>query len=185
MRYKPGHKEETRQRILDAAGHSFRKNGFNGIGVDGLAKAAGVTSGAFYTHFTSKKSVFVASLISSMEDLQASINTIRLESGDQWWQVFAESYLNKARTRSEEGSCPLPSLSSEVGRSDDEIRELFEVELVKIVSAAKRSPVDGGRDNTWSNLAMLVGGVTLARAVKDDELSDEIVKAVRAGLVGE
>ena len=39
-------KQETRQRILDAAGRGFRKGGYDGIGVDGLAKQAGVTSGA-------------------------------------------------------------------------------------------------------------------------------------------
>ena len=54
MRYAAGHKEGARTRILDAAGRGFRRLGFGGIGVDGLAKEAGVTSGAFYGHFPSK-----------------------------------------------------------------------------------------------------------------------------------
>ena len=48
MRYGPGLKQEARTKILDAAGRGFRRLGFGGIGVDGLAKEAGVTSGAFY-----------------------------------------------------------------------------------------------------------------------------------------
>ena len=51
-------KLETRSRIIDAAGRSFRSNGYAGIGVDGIAKAAGVTSGAFYAHLGSKKWCF-------------------------------------------------------------------------------------------------------------------------------
>lgn len=47
MRYKPGHREESRAKILDAVGRGFRKHGYGGIGVDGLAKEAGVTSNDF------------------------------------------------------------------------------------------------------------------------------------------
>ena len=43
-------KQETRKRIINAASRGFRSNGYAGIGVDGIAKEAGVTSGAFYAH---------------------------------------------------------------------------------------------------------------------------------------
>jgi AcrR family transcriptional regulator len=62
-------KEQTRQRILEAAGRSFRKGGFGGIGVDGLAKEAGLTSGAFYVHFGSKAEAFRESVQQGMADL--------------------------------------------------------------------------------------------------------------------
>jgi TetR/AcrR family transcriptional repressor of nem operon len=44
--------------MIAAASRGFRSNGYAGIGVDGLAKAAGVTSGAFYSHFGSKDAAF-------------------------------------------------------------------------------------------------------------------------------
>ena len=31
---------------------------------------------------------------------------------------------------------------------------------------------------TWATLAMIIGGATLARAVKDSDLADEIAKSV-------
>ncbi|MFT7414539.1 MAG: TetR/AcrR family transcriptional repressor of nem operon, partial [Methylophagaceae bacterium] len=40
-------KNETRKRIIKAASKGFRSNGYAGIGVDSIAKEAGVTSGAF------------------------------------------------------------------------------------------------------------------------------------------
>ena len=45
---------ENRQRILEVAGRLFRQKGFEGIGVDGIMKAAGLTHGGFYGHFASK-----------------------------------------------------------------------------------------------------------------------------------
>ena len=44
MTRKQEQKAETHQRMLQAAVRSFRQHGFAGIGVDGIAKAAGVTS---------------------------------------------------------------------------------------------------------------------------------------------
>ena len=46
-------KEKTRKRMLEAAGKSFREHGFDGVGVDGIASAAGATSGAFYARRSS------------------------------------------------------------------------------------------------------------------------------------
>lgn len=56
-------KEETWRLMLEAAGRAFRSPGYDGIGVDGLAKGAGVTSGAFYAHFGSKAAAFDAAIV--------------------------------------------------------------------------------------------------------------------------
>jgi TetR/AcrR family transcriptional regulator, transcriptional repressor for nem operon len=53
-----GSTPNARERLIEAAGRGFRTSGFGGIGVDGLAKAAGLTSGAFYIHFSSKREAF-------------------------------------------------------------------------------------------------------------------------------
>ena len=63
MVYREEQKKLTRQRIVDAAGRGFRRGGYGGIGVDGLAKEAGMTSGAFYVHFDSKKAAFRESML--------------------------------------------------------------------------------------------------------------------------
>src|SRR5690349_11230049 len=47
MRYPPDQKAKARASLLEAGLTSMKVAGFNGIGVDGLAAAAGVTSGAF------------------------------------------------------------------------------------------------------------------------------------------
>ena len=60
MRYKSGYKQEKRKELLKISGQLAKKDGFAATGVDGFMKAAGVTSGAFYSHFSSKQDLFKA-----------------------------------------------------------------------------------------------------------------------------
>ena len=69
MRQKGVDKAETRRKIIDAAGRGFRKHGYAGIGVDGLAKSAGVTSGAFYAHLGSKNGAFEVALEAGLDEV--------------------------------------------------------------------------------------------------------------------
>src|SRR5258705_2055421 len=44
----------NREKIVEVASILFRKHGFEGVGVDDIMKAAGLTHGGFYGHFPSK-----------------------------------------------------------------------------------------------------------------------------------
>ena len=82
MPHKPGQKEESRARILASAGRGFREHGFGGLGVDGIAKGAGVTSGAFYAHFPSKAAAFREAVAVGMADLREGIVRFRETAGN-------------------------------------------------------------------------------------------------------
>ena len=45
---------ENREKVVAAAAKLFRERGLEGVGVDALAEAAGLTHGAVYSHFKSK-----------------------------------------------------------------------------------------------------------------------------------
>ncbi|HUF54747.1 MAG TPA: TetR/AcrR family transcriptional regulator [Dehalococcoidia bacterium] len=51
-------REETRQRLLDAALGVFARNGFERATVDEIVREAGFSKGAFYVHFESKEDLF-------------------------------------------------------------------------------------------------------------------------------
>jgi AcrR family transcriptional regulator len=51
--------EETRSRILDAAGELFARRGYDATSVGDICAQASVTKGAFYHHFVSKQAVFL------------------------------------------------------------------------------------------------------------------------------
>ncbi|MEI9805810.1 MAG: helix-turn-helix domain-containing protein [Pseudolabrys sp.] len=48
---------EHKTRVLDAAARLFRERGFDNVTVAEIMKAAGLTHGAFYGHFPSKKAL--------------------------------------------------------------------------------------------------------------------------------
>jgi TetR/AcrR family transcriptional repressor of nem operon len=68
----------------------------------------------------------------------------------------------------------MASLAQEVARSTPEIKAAFGAGLEEIVSAK-----GGDRKEAIFQTAALIGGVVLARAVQDEQLSDEILESVR------
>ncbi len=184
MRYAPGHKAETRERILSAAERAFGKQGFDGVGVDGLAQEAGVTSGAFYGHFRSKGEVFRAAAVAGLTRLREGIAAYRTQP--RWVRPFMEAYLAPPFRQGVEGGCALPSLSGEVARSCPETRQAYQAEMLKVVDELMATlPADAAcaRTRAWTMLALLAGGATLARTVEDVELGKEIAAAVTDAVV--
>jgi TetR/AcrR family transcriptional repressor of nem operon len=182
MRYKPGHHAESHQRILQAVGRGLRTAGYTGIGVDGLAKAAGVTSGAFYGHFKSKAEAFQAAVSAGLEELRIGISTFQEKEGSGWLEAFADFYLSEKVTCPPEDACALPSFSSEVARADQASREAYQAGLLQLVEAVAAG-LPGGKTErraiAWEFLAKLAGAVMLARAVPDPAVATEIATAVR------
>jgi AcrR family transcriptional regulator len=181
-RYKSEHKVETHERIVEAAERCFKQSGYSGIGVDGLAKEAGVTSGAFYGHFKSKSNAFGAAVQTGMQDLLAGVKQFKATHGKKWWESFAEFYLGQKRTCDLAEGCALQTLTPEVGRAEKEIKAIYEAELLKVVDVATESEKQKKLDKTWVNLSMLAGGVTIARAVNDEKLAAEIATAIQKAI---
>jgi AcrR family transcriptional regulator len=183
MRYSAEHSQETRTRIIDAAGRLFRKEGYGGSGIDGLTKAAGVTNGAFYGHFKSKREAFRTAVVAGLQELRTNIAALKAARAATWLNTFVEFYLGPKRTCEIGESCTVPNLSPDVMRADDETRSAYQAELLGIVGEISAG-LDGDSesakfDRAVALLALLSGGVTLARAVTDPELSERIAAAVK------
>ncbi|KZN70429.1 TetR/AcrR family transcriptional regulator [Pseudoalteromonas luteoviolacea] len=175
----PSKKELTYQRILESMHKTFRQNGYDGAGVNSLANGAGVTSGAFYAHFGSKPNAFRKVVTEGVNQLDTAVQSFQETHDDLWLQQFVAFYLEEKRCSDLSESCALQSLTPEVIRSDDETRAAFEKELLKVVATFNRGSTTLDEASTWSTLAALIGGVTLARAVNDPEIADQIVKSVQ------
>ncbi len=182
MAHRAGQKEESRARILASAGRGFRSRGYDALGVDGLAKEAGVTHGAFYAHFKSKAAAFRETVTVGMRDLRFGIERLR-DGGPGWRQRFVEFYLGDRRTCDLSESCALQSLTGEVARAADDVREAYEVELRSVIEAISEGMVAGSqadrRADATALLALLAGGVSMARAVKDVSMAEDIAAAIR------
>ena len=173
----------TRARILAGAGRGFRAHGFGGAGVDALAKEAGVTSGAFYGHFASKSEAFREALAVGMDDLRKGLEATRASAGKKWRERFIDFYLSDRRTGPLEESCALQSLAVDASRVDEAAREVFEAEWLHVRDAAAagfpQKSLEARREQATALLALLAGGVSIARAVRSRATSDAIARAVR------
>ena len=68
-------REQTRQRLLDAALQVFARNGFERATIDEIVREAGFSKGAFYVHFESKEDLFWEML---GQRIEARKETLRL-----------------------------------------------------------------------------------------------------------
>lgn len=169
--------------MITAAGRGFRRKGFAGIGVDGLAKEAQVTSGAFYSHFPSKDAAFREALKVGMEELRAGIEATQSQYGTEWLKPFVDFYLSEKRTCDLGLSCAMQSLSPEVSRSDPETQAVFRDSMKKVVDQFTKglpgANVEDREAKAWRILSILAGSVTLARAVGDAHMANIIADATR------
>ncbi len=183
----PTKKEKTRQRMLDAAGRCFRSHGYAGIGVDGIAKSAGVTSGALYAHFGSKDAAFDAALAAGLDDVIEAIPKYRRDFGSGWVRTFAEYYLGRAHREDLAGGCAMAALSAEVVRARPEVHAAYEARMHRIAGLIADGLQGGDLDQriarAWGMLAALIGGLVVARAVLDPDVAEMIAEAVRDSAV--
>ena len=183
MRYRPEQKKQTAANILAAAERGFRLGGYGGVGVDGLAQEAGVTSGAFYKHFPSKVAAFNAAVIAGMLHYERNVENFQSESGDAWLVALTNYYLGRGHREDISGGCVVPGLSGEVARSTEAVRRDYQKGIKRVADKVEAGlPASDGnerRRRAWAVLAMLAGGVILSRAVHDEAVAEEISMAVR------
>ena len=173
----------SRKKMVHAAGAAFREHGLGGVGVDGLARAADLTSGAFYFHFKSKLDAFVAGLEDGLEDLNAGIQQFQEHEGSSWAAAFAAFYLGFKRTCDLRTACALPVLSSEAERAGAVARQAYEVKMKTVFDSLAQglngTPRASSRERALALMALLAGGAMISRTVIDPGLSEEIGAAVQ------
>jgi len=173
--------------MLSAASRGFRAHGFAGIGVDGIAQAAGATSGAFYAHFGSKDGAFGAALDAGLDEVIEGIPKYRKDFGSGWVRAFAAYYLGPAHRDDLACGCAMTTLSPEVVRAGPEMRAAYEAKMKKIAHLIADG-LEGGSESArharaWATLGMLIGGLTIARAVKSRKTAEDIASSIRDAAV--
>lgn len=179
MRYKPDQKEQTAQKMRQVASACFKSHGYAGIGVNGIAAAAEVTSGAFYAHFGSKENAFHAALEFGLDEVITNIPEFQQQNGFGWVEAFVEYYLGKPHQANLAGGCAMTTLSPEVVRASTETQHIFETKMQAVVLQITDG-LDGENkiDRAWTMLSLLIGGLTFVRAIENIELAQNVTKPI-------
>ena len=185
MRYDKGHKDETRRHILDVASAQFRESGIAAVGLAGIMSEAGLTNGAFYTHFASKEEL-VQEVLTDALTRRAERHKANLENGVAVETVIRDYLSTRHRDHAGTG-CPTAALVAEIARHPKATREAFTdkvSDLVRLMAEQIRQGTASERRRKAITIySTMVGALQLARAVNDRQLSDEILEtAVDAAL---
>jgi TetR/AcrR family transcriptional repressor of nem operon len=73
MRSRQGRAERTRSLIIDTAARAFAQAGFDGVSLNELVLASGMSKGAFYFHFSNKEEVALAAFRAKQQELIARL----------------------------------------------------------------------------------------------------------------
>jgi TetR/AcrR family transcriptional repressor of nem operon len=167
-----------REELLNAASRLFRERGFDKVGIAEIASAAGLTHGAFYTHFESKEAL-CAEVITQASGRSRAAQDSRLD-----WHALVEAYLSPRHVRDRATGCPFAALGGDVPRESETIKAAFSQSLERSIDAiAARLGQGQDREEAIHALATMVGALVLARTAATPRLRDEILGAARNKLL--
>jgi TetR/AcrR family transcriptional repressor of nem operon len=178
MRYEKGHKDATRQRIIDVASRQFRENGVAAAGLAGIMTDAGLTNGAFYSHFESKEDLVQAVIFNALERREETLRTAA--KADSGLETTIRDYLSPRHRDNASRGCPTAALVAEIARHAKPTRDAFTGKVSEfiglIASQVRAGAARERRRRAIAIYGMMVGSLQLARAVNDQRLSDEILE---------
>lgn len=184
-RYEKGHKDETRRHILDVASTQFRESGIAAVGLAGIMSEAGLTNGAFYTHFASKEEL-VREVLSEALNRREERHKANLENGVAL-EATIRDYLSTRHRDHAGAGCPTAALVAEIARHPKATREAFTGKMSDLIALMaeqiRQGSAEERRRRAIAIYSIMVGALQLSRAVNDRRLSDEILEnAVEAAV---
>ena len=178
-------KEETHERIVDAAARAIQRHGYAGVGVADVMKEAGLTHGGFYAHFDSREALLVEALERAGRQSLAVTRGAKLRAGKgvSAFRSLVETYLADDHLASLETGCPVAALGCDMPRQSEIVREASAVSVQRLI-AAVRSTLPGVPRATASVVTgTLVGSLQLARALGDNGEGRAVLSAARKSLI--
>jgi TetR/AcrR family transcriptional repressor of nem operon len=180
-------KAQTHERIIASAAYLVRRAGLNATSVPRVMRGAGLTVGGFYAHFRSKRAMDAAVISRAMREVRESwFAGLEQSHGDDWLARAVKRYLSARHRDSVDAGCVLPATISELTRADKATRFAMADAVEQVAQAfaqqAREAEAQPGpdltpRERALATLALLVGGLTTARALRGHALSDELLAA--------
>ena len=160
-----------------------------------MMKQAGFTAGGFYKHFASRDDLVAEALVSALEMWKRQVNAATSGGPPVTYESVVDDYLSEAHGNHPGTGCPVSALAGDVARSDKQTRALVtrkirdNIELIANLVRDTSQPDKRGKGKRQTDQGVirahailtycaLVGGISVARALSDEQLSQEILKTV-------
>ena len=167
-------RDQTTQRLLDAAQKLIARKGLSDASVEDIAEAAGYTRGAFYSNFNSKGDLFIELLrrdhqkthseLGALRNDELSLDHIQSRARDLYGQVYHdnESFMNWTEAR---------MLAARDARFRTKLNALCAEKRAQIAEFIEYFYRRAGVEPTVSPTAMAMGFMALVEGMKLSMLS--------------
>jgi TetR/AcrR family transcriptional repressor of nem operon len=186
MGHSKADKADSHERIVKTAATRVREVGVEGVGVADLMKDAGLSHGGFYKHFASREALVDEAIERALKDGGELAVSGLATTKKPPLVALVDAYLSAVHRDSLAMSCAVAALAGDVARSSERARtaytsqvEIYLELITKLIVGDKRK---ARRMKAISALSTLVGAVSMARAVNDEALSNEILKSAADAL---
>ncbi|NTJ43864.1 TetR/AcrR family transcriptional regulator [Agrobacterium larrymoorei] len=179
--------EENRQQVIDTSSRLFREKGFDGVGVNTLMQAAGLTHGAFYKQFQSKDDLIAKATKAALDQALQRLSSLTEKDKQASLEKAVGLYLSDQHRNGVADGCAFAALGPDVARHGPEARRVMqhgiEEQLALLESVVETEKNISNREEAIATMATMVGAMVLARAVENKALSSEILDAAAKSIL--
>jgi TetR/AcrR family transcriptional regulator, transcriptional repressor for nem operon len=149
-------------------------------------KEAGLTHGGFYRHFGSREQLVAEAAQRALSQGSEWTMASATLGGEQGYTALVDGYLSTWHRDHPESGCGVAGIAADVARSDGSARDAY-THQVQVCLAVLADLIDNpdrqvGERDAVLTLSVLVGAISMARAVDDPDLSRQIL--TNAGVNG-
>lgn len=184
MRVTRAQAEENRERVIETAGRLFREKGFDGVSLNDLMQAAGLTRGGFYGQFESKLDLAVRALSRAQQHNLERWRPLAEQPRQQALQNLIGGYLSRYHQQHPEDGCALAALAVDTARQPEALKEAFTDNLRTflgfVAELCDGDDEEQREERAMAVLSTLVGALVLSRATDDVDLARGLRRAASA-----
>ncbi|MHB2095880.1 TetR/AcrR family transcriptional regulator [Pantoea dispersa] len=178
--------ELNRKKIIKTSADLFRERGLDGVSVNDVMGAVGLTHGGFYGHFSSKDELESLACQRAFDEADQMI----LDNNIDTFEKIVEYYLSASHRDSINTGCTVTALATDVLRKDPSkpVRETYTAgvkRMAQILAEVKdNNPSRPPSSRHLAQLALLTGALMLSRATAGDNISERFLQAAKDELLG-
>jgi len=179
-------KAASHDRILDIAAARIRRDGIDSLTVAQLMQEAGLTHGGFYRHFDSREHLVAEAAQRALSQGSTWTMASGRLGGRRGFTKLVDGYLSAWHRDHPESGCGVAGIAVDVARADGSARAAYTHKVQECLAVLADLNDNADREvrerEAVLTLSALVGAVSLARAVDDPDLSQQLLTNAAAAL---
>ena len=154
--------------------------------VDQLMKAAGLTSGALYSHFKKKEDLCTQAICVALDQMIGRYRAIIREHGREGLEFIVDEYLSETHAGSVAVGCAFAALGADMAKAGAGAKRAYELRIMELVKVFAEGlavgPKRERRAKAQHVLSAMLGAITFARSMRDQAAIKEFLLQVKTNV---